>query len=698
MRILITGATGFIGGALARRLAAAGHTLRCLARSGADLTRLPAEAAVVEGGMADTDILAREIAALVPGDAVIHLAGVTKAFNERGFFHANENLTRGLVECARDHGPEGLLFLHVSSQAAMGPCAQAPGIGEAAQPAPVSQYGLSKLLGERAALSLAPRYRVAVVRPCMVYGPGDHAFAPLYRLMAHGLLTVSGSPGQRLSIVHVDDLVDGMLLALDALRQGRAAGAYHLAGPEDMDWRAYATAFGAALGRKHVRILRAPAWLTRTAAWANVVAHACGLPTSHFTPDKGREARQDGWLLDCARARRELGYTPLRGLTEGAAETIAWCREQSLLPPAPRMQRRNEARHRLAVLLQDLEYGGTQRFALNLLKDIDRARFEPELWVLNSGNALEPEARTAGIRILQISRRPPGSALAVFSLARALFRRRPDVLFTLTVVPNIWGRLFGRLAGVTAIVSGYRGLNPKQWEGLLWRFSDHVICNAEALRRRMVETHGVPPDRIRVIPNCVNAQHFTPGPRSSTPTIISVARLVKDKAPLVLAEAFALVRQQIPGAQLMLVGEGPLRAAFEARLKKLGVAEHVHIVSGCGDPAPRLSSAHVFVLASVREGSPNAILEAMATGLPVVACRTGGIPELVCHGETGLLTEPNDAASLALALVTLLRDTELAARMGRAGRERVLRSHSAEAMVHGVERVLQEALDARRRP
>lgn len=696
MRALVTGATGFIGGAMARRLDAAGHELRCLARPGADLSGLPQRAVVLPGGLSDTDLLAREVAALAPGDAVIHLAGTTKAFSARGFSRVNEDLTRALVECVRRHGPEGLAFLHVSSQATVGPCAKPPGLGETGQPAPVSQYGLSKLLGERAALSLAPRQHVAVIRPPMVYGPGDRAFVPLYRLMERGLLLVSGPAGQRLDIVHVDDLVDGMMLILDALREGRAHGAYHLAGPQDMDWAEYAGAFAPALGRGRVQVLRAPGPLLTAAAWANSLGHCLGLPTSHLTPDKCREARQDGWLLDCSRAQRELGYAPRRTLASGAAETIAWCRAEGLLPRQAASSR--PTRPRLAVLLQDLEFGGTQRFALNLLGGVDRSRFEAELWVLNAGDALEPEARAAGITVRRLSRRPPGSPLALIPLARALFRRRPDILLTLTVVPNIWGRLFGRLAEVPALVSGFRGLNPRQWESLLWRLSDRIICNAEALKRRMVEVHGVPPERIRVIANCVDAQRFAPGPQPAAPIIVSVARLVEDKAPLLLAEAFAMVRHTVPGARLILVGEGPLRGSFEARLAELGVAEHVEIVTGCGDPAPHLAKARVFALASVREGSPNAVLEAMAAGLPVAACRTGGIPELVRHGEHGLLAEPGDAAALARAVAALLANAGLAARMGRAGREKALREHSAESMIHAVEQTLLEALDARRRP
>lgn len=334
MRVFITGATGFIGGALANRLAAAGHEVRALVRPEADASRLDPEIKRLNGRLDDRAFLAGVLGRMDPGDAVVHLAGTTKAFSARGFRLVNEDLTRTLMEAVGLSGPKGLLVLHVSSQAAAGPCATLPGLRETDRPAPVSQYGLAKFLGERAALSLSSGQRVAVVRPPMVYGPGDTAFVPLYALMGRGLLTVSGPPGQRLSMVHVDDLVDGMVLALKALRGGKADGGriYHLAGPEHMDWVSYARAFGAALGRPHVRILRVPEMMLSAVAWGNALLHGLGLPTSHLTPDKCREAWQDGWLLDCSRAVRELGYAPQHGLVAGAAETIAWCRSRGLLP------------------------------------------------------------------------------------------------------------------------------------------------------------------------------------------------------------------------------------------------------------------------------------------------------------------------------------------------------------------------------
>jgi glycosyltransferase involved in cell wall biosynthesis len=356
---------------------------------------------------------------------------------------------------------------------------------------------------------------------------------------------------------------------------------------------------------------------------------------------------------------------------------------------AAAIQDRPDRPIRLAVLLQDLEYGGTQRYAVELLRRLDRSLFTPELWLLNSGAAMEAEARGTGAPVVRVSDRPPGCPLALPPLYRRIAAARPDLLYTLTVVPNIWGRLFGRMAGVPAVASGYRALSPGQWESLLWRLSDRVICNAGVLRERVVAVHGADPERVAVVPNSVDLERFRPASgRGEVPVVLSVARLVPDKSPLTLVEAFALVRRELPPARLVMVGEGPLLPQVRARLAELRLDDAVEIVGGCGDARPHLARAQVFVLASQREGSPNAVLEAMACGLPVVASRVGGIPELVEDGRTGLLAAPGTPEDFARHLLRLLRDPGLCARMGQAGRQRAEAGHSPEAVTRATEREL----------
>ncbi|MFZ2642457.1 MAG: glycosyltransferase [Verrucomicrobiia bacterium] len=349
------------------------------------------------------------------------------------------------------------------------------------------------------------------------------------------------------------------------------------------------------------------------------------------------------------------------------------------------------------VLLQDLEFGGTQQYAIRLLRHLDRSRFLPVLWVLRGGDDMASLAAEAGIKVVWLSKSKQVTPLVIASLAWRLLRQRPQILYTLTVVPNIWGRILGALARVPAVVSGYRSLMPRQHERFLWRLSDKIICNAEVLKEIMIRRFAVAPARIAVIPNAVDAAWFHPEPAAQDPqpTVVFVGRLVAEKDPMNLLEAFRLVAARLPQAQFEIIGNGPFKPEMEARIQSSSLESNIKLLPATADIRPALRRAWVFVLPSASEASPNAIIEAMAMSLPVVATRVGGIPELVVDGITGLLVEPCHPASLAEAIVTLLTNETRRRSMGKRSRERILAHHSIQSMVSQTERVLAEAFHQR---
>lgn len=275
-------------------------------------------------------------------------------------------------------------------------------------------------------------------------------------------------------------------------------------------------------------------------------------------------------------------------------------------------------------------------------------------------------------------------------LAFRLWRRRPELLYTLTVLPNIWGRLFAGLMGIP-VVSGYRNLHPRQHERLLHRFSARIIANAEALKREMITRLGVPPERIAVVANAVDTDDFSPefAARSGTPLIVCVARQERQKDIPTLLSAFRRVQAAVPEARLEIVGNGSLR--FEA-------PPNTAFLPGRRDIRPCLRRAWLLALSSaVDEGMPNAVLEAMACGLPVVATGVGGVPELVIDGKTGLIVPPRDPVALSDALIALLQDEARRRAMGAAGRRRVLDEYALAQMVLRTENELLKAAEGTRR-
>jgi glycosyltransferase involved in cell wall biosynthesis len=168
---------------------------------------------------------------------------------------------------------------------------------------------------------------------------------------------------------------------------------------------------------------------------------------------------------------------------------------------------------------------------------------------------------------------------------------------------------------------------------------------------------------------------------------------VKEKDPSTLLEGFRLTSEKVPEARFEIVGNGYLAGEVRQLIGRYALEERVRLIPGRSDIRPDLNRAWVFAMASVREASPNVILEAMAMELPVVASRVGGIPELVEHGTTGLLFEAGDASELAAGLIHLLGDEQQRREMGAKAREKVLAHHTMDKMTKETERVFVEALN-----
>lgn len=339
--------------------------------------------------------------------------------------------------------------------------------------------------------------------------------------------------------------------------------------------------------------------------------------------------------------------------------------------------------------LEDLCFGGTQRQTLELASRLNRAIFEPSLLTLTGRADLDDLAEKANlpIRYLGTGRR---FTLAAIVRARAeLACMRPDILVPCTALPNIWGRIWGKLLKIPVVVGTCRGggAPSRQHERWLWRLCDGIVCNSPALEVSL-RLIGIPDEWLAYVPNGVDTDFFLPQAAEGR-LIVCVARLAPDKNHKLLLEAFARVGAEFPDARLRLVGDGPEEKNlknFTAQKLPAHIAARVEFAGATADTRPHYAAATLLALASDREGQPNAILEAMACGLPVCATNVGGIPTLVTDNGSGLLSEPGDAAALAANISRLLRDPACGAQLGAAGRARTEREFSFGAMVAAHER------------
>ena len=233
------------------------------------------------------------------------------------------------------------------------------------------------------------------------------------------------------------------------------------------------------------------------------------------------------------------------------------------------------------------------------------------------------------------------------------------------------------------------------------RSAAFVACIGHYARSQLMKLVGPEHwDKLRIVRCGVDPERFAltdrDGRAGRAPELLCVGRLVPDKGQGILLEALAALRAQHPGARLTFAGDGPDRAALEARAAELGLGDAVRFAGSVGQDRilELYEQADVFCLPSFAEGIPVVLMEAMSTGLPVVTTQIMGIPELVRDGETGLLVAPGDVGALAAALGRLAGDAALRDRLGRAGREHVREHFDIAGAVAAMERVMLECAPA----
>ena len=305
------------------------------------------------------------------------------------------------------------------------------------------------------------------------------------------------------------------------------------------------------------------------------------------------------------------------------------------------------------------------------------------------------------VPVYEFDRREGNDPRVVWWLYHLLRRERPNILHT-----HAWGTLYegliaGRLAGVPAIVHGEHGtlqLSPRQVTAQRWGWNraDHVLSVSSRLAERMAEAVGVPLDRVHVIRNGVNLARFSGrrsaearralGASAATTVVIGAAgRLVDVKDHATFVEAIAALKARRHDVVGVIAGDGPLKADLEARITRAGLDGSVRLLGHRGDIEQVFEGLDIFVQSSKSEGMSNTILEAMASGLPVVATHVGGADEMVVPGETGILVPPSNAERMADALARLVEGAELRTRMGQAGRRRAFGEFSLDRMIHNYE-------------
>lgn len=320
VRVVVTGATGFLGGHIVTSLLSRGHDIRAFARARSRTDAL--EARGVEIFRGDLEDPASVAAGLEGAEGLVHAAGGGIVREVADFARNNTDSTRALLEGLPDSIER---FVLVSSLAAHGPSAAGRPAVESDADAPLSHYGRSKRAAERLALARSDDLGVVVLRPPALYGPGEHRMVDLFRAARRGFVPMVHRAGT-LSLLHGADCAEAIACALDT----RASGLYYVAEPRVYRRAEMARAIGRAVGRE-VRVVPIPLGLLRTASLgAELGARLSGRPAM-LTRDKVRDLSQRHQACDPSRAVDVLGWSPTRDFASGAEEAYADYRRRGWL-------------------------------------------------------------------------------------------------------------------------------------------------------------------------------------------------------------------------------------------------------------------------------------------------------------------------------------------------------------------------------
>jgi len=319
--ILLTGATGFIGGHVARKLLNHDYNLRLYVR---DRRRCPPDLEgvdVIEGDLLDPAVCERAVKGV---HTIIHGAALTRARTIREFYRVNRDGSIGLYHAA-SRVPSCRRFVFLSSQAAAGPARGDRPREESDPPEPLSHYGRSKLEAELELLS-TPGPSVASLRLSAVYGPGDREIFPFFQAAERGWVPLPAPPSARLQLIHVEDAVDGVVLAAE----NDCEGVFFLAHPEVHSYRSLISLLGKVSGKEPV-VFPLPAWVVHSAAAINAFLARSFHRTAIFNPGKARELRARQWTCSITKAQSMLKFSPRIQFESGARDTLTWYRQQHWL-------------------------------------------------------------------------------------------------------------------------------------------------------------------------------------------------------------------------------------------------------------------------------------------------------------------------------------------------------------------------------
>lgn len=353
-------------------------------------------------------------------------------------------------------------------------------------------------------------------------------------------------------------------------------------------------------------------------------------------------------------------------------------------------------------IVESMPVGGLEKTVYMIIKDIDKTKFDVELWCLAGIGFFADKLRDEGYTIQVLGLVSYHNLKNVIALIRKIRKERPDIIHTHGYFAGIFGRLsvlfsFRKIRMIhhyQTIFAEFYTKSNAFLEKFFNSITSRIICVSDFVEKSYYEKELIKPQKTVVIYNCAEIGKYKPrnilGGEKVRITIVASLREVKGHKYLI--EAFEMLFDSKKNVELHIFGAGPLEKDIRDKVAGYDIAKSVYFRGEIDNVSEELSKMDIFVLSSVREGLPLSLVEAMASGLACVATDVGGVSEVIDNNETGLLVPPRDPKAIYNALKFLIENPEQAREMGTNARAKAEKMFDCKIMVEKIENVYKEVM------
>jgi glycosyltransferase involved in cell wall biosynthesis len=364
-------------------------------------------------------------------------------------------------------------------------------------------------------------------------------------------------------------------------------------------------------------------------------------------------------------------------------------------------------KYKVLHLVESLDIGGLEKLAAEIVEGLNKNEFEAEIWCIHRGGTLVDDLRKRGIVIKVLGISSYYNPFNIFKLAKAFKEVKADLIHSHVYFASTIGRLAGKIANIKVLInhvhSTYTHYNRRNLlvEKVLSGITCKTICVSNSVREFVLTQEKINPSKVEVIYNGISfrGQLIRQQARQKYNVadheliVTTVANLHINKGHKVLLDALSNVLKKFPHVKCWIIGKGPEEKKLKEQVKELNIEANVIFWGGRTDVFDMLAASDIFVLASIqREGMALSVVEAMASSVPVVVTRVGGLPELIEDKKEGLVIPPNDAMGLAGALEQLIYDPQKRQVFAQEANNKFHAKFESQKMISRIEQLYRECL------